>query len=236
MRVHLAQVPARLRDAALPPAALLPTERARVDRAAPADRSAVATSLLLARTAAAAACGLPVEDVRVDRRCPRCGATTHGVPRVRRRDDGPVPFLSLSRCADLVLVAMSTIGPLGVDLERADADPGAATARVALAPGEPPADGHDPLRTWVRKEAVLKAAGTGLAVDPRTLRVSDAAGGPVVGGAAPRPPDGTRWWLVDLDLGPTHRRTHLGALAAAVPPGPVPAVELVTSRRVAVSG
>jgi phosphopantetheinyl transferase (holo-ACP synthase) len=47
---------------------------------------------------------------------------------------------------------------------------------VALAPGEVSAD---PARTWVRKEAVLKAAGTGLSVDPREVDVThDALGSP----------------------------------------------------------
>jgi 4'-phosphopantetheinyl transferase len=207
----------------VPDGALLPAEQARVALAAPPDRAAVAAVLLLARTAAAEACGLPVDAVRVDRRCLRCGATTHGVPRVRRADCGPVPHLSLSRCADLVAVAVTGAGPVGLDLERADADPGGATARVALAPG----DTGGPLRTWVRKEAVLKAAGTGLAVDPRAFRVVDAADGgrPEVVGDAPAPPAGTGWWLTDLDLG----AAHLGAVALAVAPGVDPVVTVRVS-------
>jgi hypothetical protein len=175
-----------------------------------------------------------------------------------------------------VLVAASTIGPIGVDVERADAEPAARAAlgiaavpragaapprgssvhgassehrdssehgdrpahgtwsahggtaalraRAADAPGAgsrtaaaPWPTGTDPVRTWVRTwtrtEALLKAAGTGLAVDPRSVRVSDAEGRPIVAGDPPPPPPGSRWWLQDLDLGPA----HVAALALARP-------------------
>jgi 4'-phosphopantetheinyl transferase len=124
----------------------------------------------------------------------------------------------MSRTADLVVVALAD-GPVGVDVERAgSADD--SLAGVALADGERSAAGPDGLlRTWVRKEAVLKAAGVGLGVDPRALRVSDAAGRALVAATGPAaPPDGTRWWPVDLDLGPG----HVAAVAAALSPGATP--------------
>lgn len=225
--------PIRVRRAAVVPAdalvpRLAPRERERVDRAAPADRDAVASVLLLVRLAVAERCGVDPDEVRVRRRCPRCGSAAHGVPVAERADGGPVPHLSLSRARRFVVVALSDAGPVGVDIEQAHPDPGPARtgdglARVVLAPGEPPAAGpHGLLRTWARTEAVLKAAGTGLAVDPRALRVSDAAGRPevrVVDPAAARPlalPPGTRWWLTDLDAGPD----HVAALAALLPSPP----------------
>lgn len=246
-------------DALLP--LLTPGERERLDRAAPADRDVVASALLLARRTVAEACGIGADRVRVRRRCPRCGSTAHGVPVADRADGGPVPHLSLSRATDLVVVAVSDAGPVGVDAEstrragagshpradtgrpradagphpradagphpRADAGPHPRAdehlARVVLAPGEPPAAGpHGLLRTWARTEAVLKAAGTGLAVDPRALRVSDGAGRPEVrlvdpAAAAPlAPPPGTRWWLRDLDAG----ADHVAALATLLPVPP----------------
>lgn len=227
--------PIRVRRADVVPAdAVVPRltrgERARVDRAAPADRDAVATSLLLARLAVAEACEVDPGTVRVRRRCPRCGSAAHGVPLADRADGGPVPRLSLSRGGDLVVVALSDAGAVGVDVEpvhpvgeepRARHD---GLAGVVLAPGEPPADGaHGLLRTWARTEAVLKAAGTGLAVDPRALRVSDAAGRPQVqvvdpaAAAALTPAPGTRWWLTDLDVG----ADHVAALAT-LPPSSAP--------------
>jgi 4'-phosphopantetheinyl transferase len=193
----------------------------RLDRAAPADGDAVASALLLARQAVAEACGVRADAVRLRRRCPRCGSTAHGAPWAERADDGPVPRLSMSRTADLVVVALAEV-PVGVDVERGGgADD--ALAGVALAAGEPPAAGPGGvLRTWVRKEAVLKAAGTGLGVDPRALRVSDASGRPLVTTTGPAaPPDGTRWWLTDLDLG----AGHVAALAAPLSPGATPTLD-----------
>lgn len=216
---------AAVRPAAALASALTADEQARVARAAPADRDAVAAALLLARRAVAQACGVEPGAVRLRRRCGRCGSTEHGVPRAERADGGPVPRVSISRTADLVVVALADV-PVGVDVERAGtgdaADAG--LAAVALADGERPAAGrHGVLRTWVRKEAVLKAAGTGLGVDPQTLRVSDAAGRPLVAATGPAaPPDGARWWLTDLDLGPG----HVAALATALPPGTTPPRDL----------
>jgi 4'-phosphopantetheinyl transferase len=201
--------------------ALTADERSRVDRAAPADRDAVASAVLLVRLAVAEACGVQPDAVRLRRRCPRCGSTGHGAPWAERADHGPVPHVSMSRTADLVVVALAGL-LVGVDVERAgSADD--ALAGVALADGEQPAAGPDGvLRTWVRKEAVLKAAGTGLSVDPRTLRVSDASGDPLVAATGPAaPPDGARWWLTDLDLG----AGHVAALAAALSPGARPTLD-----------
>jgi 4'-phosphopantetheinyl transferase len=221
----------RVRSATVRPAvalgpALTADERTRVDRAAPADRDAVASAVLLARRAVAEACGVQPGAVRLRRRCPRCGSTGHGAPWAERSDDGPVPRLSMSRTTDLVVVALAGF-PVGVDVERAggadDALADETLAGVALAEGEQPAAGPDGvLRSWVRKEAVLKATGTGLSVDPRALRVSDAAGHPLVTAAGPvAPPDGARWWLTDLDLG----AGHVAALAAALAPGVAPALD-----------
>ena len=228
----------RVRRAAVVPAGALlarlsPAETARVDRAAPGDRDPVASALLLARRAVADACGVDPADVRVRRRCPRCGSATHGVPVADRADGGVVPRLSLSRAAGLVVVALSDAGPVGVDVEPvhepdAGPRPPGDLAAVVLAPGEWPAAGpHGLLRTWARTEAVLKAAGTGLAVDPRALRVSDAAGRPEVrvvdaaAGAPLAPPPGAAWWLTDLDAG----ADHVAALAALLPAGATPELD-----------
>jgi len=83
------------------------------------------------------------------------------------------------------------------------------------APGEPPAAGdHGALRSWTRKEAVLKAAGTGLSVDPRTVPVSDHRGAPAAAG----------YWLADLDLDLDFDPApgFVAAVALALPPGVSP--------------
>jgi 4'-phosphopantetheinyl transferase len=202
-------------------------ERLRVDRTAPAHRDAVASALLLARCCVADTCGVPADAVRIRRRCPRCGSTDHGVPVAVRADGGPVPHLSMTRSLDLVAVALSGAGPVGIDVERRDADPARAVAAVVLAPDEVAAPGPDGLlRTWVRKEAVLKAAGTGLTADPRELVLT--GGTPRLSvrttSAALAPPTGARWWLTDLDVG----EQHLAALAVASPRSTDPDVRVAT--------
>lgn len=208
--------------------ALTPDERDRVAAAPPRRQDAVATALLLARVLAAEACGAAAADVRVGRRCPACGSTAHGAPLARRADGGPVPRVSLGRADDLVVAAAADV-PVGVDVEPRAAPRGPGRlAEVVLADGEPPAPGPDGLlRSWVRKEAVLKAAGTGLAVDPRALRVDDVAGRPAVRhapDALPLPP-GARWWLTDLALA-GDGGAHLVGLAALLPDHTSPTVDV----------
>ena len=67
---------------------------------------------------------------------------------------------------------------------------GSGFAGVVLHPGErPPTDVVAATRLWVRKEAVLKALGNGLNVDPRTLRLADPHLPPaVLAWPDPRPP------------------------------------------------
>lgn len=87
------------------------------------------------------------------RLCASCGATGHGRPWLRH--DGRSVHVSLSR-SGLHLVTAIAGAPVGVDVEEAviDVDPG-----LVLASGE----AGDLARAWARKEAVLKARGTGLA-------------------------------------------------------------------------
>ena len=135
--------------------------------------------------------------VRIGRRCPRCGSVDHGVPRLL--DPDLDLFLSLSRSDGRQLVAVADV-PVGVDIESMAGT--APSEGMQLAPGEHATPGPDgPWRTWTRKEAVLKATGRGVSLDPRTVRVD-------------RPTvelDGRTWWLTDLDPAPG----TVGALALA---------------------
>lgn len=104
----------------------------------------------------------------VVRRCPRCGGP-HGRPEL----PGLPLHASLSRTPGRVAAAVSGAGPVGVDVETVERTGFDGFAAVALAPGERAADLPARARAWTRKEAVLKAAGTGLRVDPRTVDVRD---------------------------------------------------------------
>ena len=125
-------------------------------------RSAAAHALL--REVLTELTGLPPEAHRFDRRCGACGGA-HGKPVL----DHPSLHVSLGTTDGLLAVAVTAAGPVGVDGERRDRVDFAGFAGVVAAPGE---ELSDPARTWTRKEAWLKAAGTGLAVDPRTIDAS----------------------------------------------------------------
>lgn len=124
------------------------------------------------------------------RRCPACGSGEHGAPRLTGLPAGRRVLVSLSGVADddgapLRVAAWWMPGPapappgsgLGLDLERIDAPALAApdglggvgfstaerTWLAGLAPADRPAARA---RLWTRKEALVKAAGTGFTGDP----------------------------------------------------------------------
>ena len=115
--------------------------------------------------------GVPPDELRFGREpCPLCGGEDHGRPVLA--DPGPGLEFSLSRAAGLALVALAPT-PVGVDVE-ALPDPGtvddvapllhpAEQARIADArlAARPAAFA----RAWTRKEAYLKALGSGIAAD-----------------------------------------------------------------------
>ena len=142
----------------------------------------------LARALAAALLSVPVDTVRLVHRCPRCGSGRHGVPSAV--SGGRQVPVSLSRPPGMIAAAAATDGALGIDIERSDAAGFGGFAGVVLHPDErPPADVVAATRLWVRKEAVLKALGNGLNVDPRTLRLTDPHLPPaVLAWPDPRPP------------------------------------------------
>lgn len=92
------------------------------------------------------------------------------------------------------MVAITDAGPVGVDVEAEGAADFAGFGDVALHPGERANAPADTTRVWVRKEALLKAYGLGLAVNPSDVRLDD--DGLVTWDSDHRPP-GTVW-LRDL--------------------------------------
>ncbi|NOY26918.1 MAG: SDR family NAD(P)-dependent oxidoreductase, partial [Oligoflexia bacterium] len=86
---------------------------------------------------------------------------------------GAVPVLTLSHCQGLAVAAAGFDGPLGIDREIVR-DRGAAFGSTWLTVGERALVAGDPRRetaVWTCKEAVLKALGVGMALDPRLVEV-----------------------------------------------------------------
>lgn len=113
-------------------------------------------------------------DVTSGRLCPSCGSDAHGRPWVRQL--GQPLHVSLSRSGPH-LVTVIADSPVGVDVEVAHVD---VHPSLVLAPGET----GDLARTWARKEAILKARGTGLTTPMSEVVLAD-----------------ERWWDIDAPEG-----------------------------------
>jgi len=188
----------------------------------PADRDRFATGTVLVRRALRVATG---DDGAVPRRwCEDCGGRDHGPITAAGRHAGRIG-ISLSHSAERVVVAVALgAAHVGVDVERvrsrltgltrmvctereAAADLAAASPDVALA------------TRWVRKEALLKAARTGLRVPMRHLDVADHQEPAALHHWDRRTrPAGALDGVQCADLGPSVLgREYVGALAVLTP-------------------
>lgn len=122
------------------------------------DRERFATAWTLVRHRLSEITGVPGAELEFVRDCRVCGDPRHGKPRLR----GPGPSFSLSHSGDRVVVAVSEDSEVGVDVEAESTRPIDDLADRILHAEEAPASGLELLRTWVRKEAILKASGHGL--------------------------------------------------------------------------
>ncbi|MEU5120354.1 4'-phosphopantetheinyl transferase superfamily protein [Streptomyces asoensis] len=220
---------ARLDDARPALLTLLdPVERARWESTPdPAGRGRFLVGCALGRLVLGRLLDLPPADVPLRRVCPRC-AGPHGKPRLRTAPDVPAGEpadldFSVTHSGRLIGVAVCRGGEVGLDVEESgpDAVVGVdSAAGVALSAPElaalharPPGERQSAfLRTWTRKEAVLKALGTGLTVPLRELQVSPPDHPPAVLTWPTALPPHPRMSLTDLLV----ENTHPAAVAVAL--------------------
>lgn len=135
---------------------------------ATADRDRFAAAWSLTRRRLARLIGTSPSALHFDRSCEHCGDPRHGRPRLR--DGGPQ--FSISHSADRVLLAVHSDRPIGADVERIGRNVDR-IRRYVLHPDEPPdTAGLELLRLWVRKEALIKASGHGLARAMTTINLA----------------------------------------------------------------
>ncbi|WP_431279945.1 4'-phosphopantetheinyl transferase family protein [Leifsonia poae] len=140
--------------------------------------------------------GVNPSGILIESRCPDCGGP-HGRPVVMAPDAARGIRISLAYAGASAVVAACPGRSVGVDAELADDGHSANAddkrrAILSLAPGD-----GDPLIRWTRIEAVLKADGRGLRVEPHRVRFYD-RGEQLVAGA---PDDPRHYEVRDVPLG-----------------------------------
>lgn len=151
------------------------TERCRRYRLA-ADRDRFVLAAALLRVVAGQALAVEASAVVVDRSCETCGSP-HGRPRM----PGTGLQVSISHSGDVVAVAVTRAGPVGVDVEQfgagyIDLVPTVCTASEIHHVNS----AVDFYAYWTRKEAVLKATGEGLRRTMNTIDVTPPSAPPAV--------------------------------------------------------
>lgn len=172
------------------------------------DRACFAGARAALRRTLASYLAVDPRDVRFGRGpCPGCGSSEHGPPSVER----PTTSLtfSFSRSEGRYLAAVAAGSPVGVDLESVREIKVSEMLDVSLTAGEraylvaqPPSQWSAVfLRCWVRKEAVLKGAGLGLAgaAELRDIDVDPSVAAARVEVRA-RKADRPHWRVVDLPV------------------------------------
>ena len=125
-------------------------------------------SLLLEAIVRASGCD--EADVRIDYSCRVCGSAEHGKPRVVSPAGW---YVSLSRAETMVAVAVTRSADVGVDITSVHAVTRADVNPVLRHPADDAVTGHDIAESWAAKEAVLKATGWGLHVEPSTVAIAE---------------------------------------------------------------
>ncbi len=151
----------------------------------------------LFRSLAGSLAGVDPAGVRVE-------AGPHGKPFL---PDHPHLHMNVAHSGGLVVLTATTLGPVGVDIERLAPD--RATGEIARRffapeewqelerlPGE--ARAHAFFETWTRKEAFLKATGLGIARGLDSFAV--AVGAPAALRRVDHGPPPPHWWMADLEV------------------------------------
>ncbi|SEF85748.1 4'-phosphopantetheinyl transferase [Thermomonospora echinospora] len=181
-----------------------PGELARADRRGEPGRSRYLASHLAFRTILGGYLGRAADTLRFDRRCAHCGDPGHGKPAA-----DPALDASLSHSGERFLIAVCrSPGRVGVDIERIR--PGVDWAAISALRSLPRLAGF---QEWTRTEAVLKAAGVGLAGRARPWPGAPDGGTHPAGrrflvDGSPEP-----WYAHDLGCPPG----HVGAVATGLP-------------------
>jgi 4'-phosphopantetheinyl transferase len=171
-------------------------ERQRYDSTAAHRREAFIAGRWMLRQLASELLGIAPDRVHLTAPCPDCGRE-HGKPHVV----GSRLQLALTHGADVVVAAASWDAAVGIDIEPLD-QPAAALAAIGVLAGE------DSLLRWTRIEAILKADGRGLRVDPAQVALT-----PVANDDG----DGTGSWLEGTVTGsPTRYRVSEVELTVGV--------------------
>ncbi|MFJ9540016.1 4'-phosphopantetheinyl transferase family protein [Streptomyces sp. NPDC101225] len=189
-------------------ALLSPAERDRVDRTrSTRAKASLVVTRARARRVLGELLGVPPRRIRLGRApCPCCDAPDQGPPVVLH--PGGAPRISLSHTTGCAALAVCE-GPVGVDVEERRPLPVSTLAASTLTPGEaehladmPAGPGRDAafLRCWTRKEAVLKAVGTGITSDLTVLETLPGSSGPVRVEAGAHPAAPRPWSVTDLPL------------------------------------
>ncbi|MDR6640579.1 hypothetical protein [Paenarthrobacter nitroguajacolicus] len=190
-----------------------------------ADSRDYAASHVLLRLLAAHRLGVDAADslkLEITRNCPGCGSSTHG------RTAMPGMSLSLSRSHGLVMAAVGpTAAEVGADVELIPPALFDSFDSYVLSPGTSAAmDVREKMLQWVAKEAILKAAGLGLAVQPSTVALfSDGDLPGVLRAECPEQPLVHGLRVHPIPAAPT----HLAAVSARTinPPGLMDAADVL---------
>lgn len=140
-------------------AALTPEVNARIDEyRRAADRAGMRAARQGVVDVLARLTGVAPAAVRIDQWCPRCGASSHGQPRIRGH-----PFISVSwsHSDKVVAAAVSTVSRVAIDVEQLRAtdrtvQPVGLTQREYEWVVAQPDTHRAHLRLWTRKEGLVK--------------------------------------------------------------------------------